>query len=504
VTLTGSDTETLTALKDDTVVPLENSETRVTEAEITHLTEGGDMVGSPMIYEVNVTTNDGQLGNISLQDPNGTKIANGSFNGRSEGVIELETKDNVFDSGDNTAETDGYVETNKFNIIIEDNLDGNTSVVYSATNEAENGNLDGDILKTTIYKQYDIDASAQGSVTTEDVLAVAERVPGDGVDKLPWDTGDEVTPRADLDNTGEVTSSNLATIVGEWNQADFVEEVNATVDGETAPTIGVGNLSDLNVTVFDQRRGDTPFDADASTEGGNVTVKNIDDGGDDVTVENLSVGDTLRVTEGNASFGDVQFGNAVSGDTVDITLAVTNNIDDPDPEGTKETITVELNDPSGSLDAELNTTSTTGEADLVTALNTSYTVENAFALNVSTINVSVSDGGDGSLNLSGAEGNATKDLENGTIEIGGETQDIEDGNVSTIGSSPVEGIGIKISEQDIEAGEKIILNTISDVVQVDDGENDSANITIELKNEANDVIGNTNATDQVSYNTSSP
>ena len=501
VELFDANNETLSAIRADTSQELENSETRVTEAEITHLTEGGDMVGSPMIYEVDITTNNGKLGNVSLRDPDGKEIAEGNFDGKSGGVIELKTSNDVFDPEDNTSEADDYQKTGQFDIIIEDDLDdapnhNNADVIYNATDDES---LDEDVLKTTIYKEYDVDGSAQDDVTTEDVIAVAERVPEDGVDELPWGTGDEVSPRADLDNTGEVTSSNLATIVGEWNQADFVEEVNVTIDGETEPTIGVGNRSDLNVTVFDQRRGDTLFDADSSTEGGNVTVKNIDDGGDDVTVKNLSKSDTQLVKNGNVTFEDVEF-NGDGGDTVDVTLAATNNIDDPDPEGTKETITVEVKEPSGSLDAELNTSST-GGSDLQTALNTSYTVKNAFALNASTINVSVSDGGNGSLNLSGANGNATEDLENGTIEIGDETETIGDGNVTTI-EDPVEEIGINISEQDIEAGEKIILNTTSDVVQVDGGYNDSANITIGLKDETNDVIG-TNATDQVSYNTTS-
>lgn len=357
VELYDSDNQTLSSIRDDTSVDLENSETRVTDDEITQLTESGNMVGSPMKYEVDVTTNGGQLGNVSLRNPEGQEIADGDFGGDSGGVIELETNDSVFDPDDNTFKSDQYQKTDKFEILIEDNLDeaknhDDANLIYNSTEDSEQ---EDSVFTTTIYKKYDITASGQDNATTEDVVAVAERVPEDGVGQLPWDTGDQIAPRADIDNTGEVTSSNLATIVGAWDQADFVSEVNATIDEDPNPNVGIGSKNDTSVTVFDQRRGDTLFDADSSTEGGNVTVDKIDHGNDDVTVEGLSEGDTKLVEDGEETFKDVRFINADDGDTVEITFTVTNDIADPDPEGTKETITIELNGAIGeTVDAKLD------------------------------------------------------------------------------------------------------------------------------------------------------
>ena len=405
VELYDNNNQTLSAIRDERSVALENSETRVTEDEITHLTEGGDMVGSPMKYEVDVTTNGGQLGNISLIDPEGNKIANGDFGGKSGGVIELETNDDVFKPNDNTFRSGQYQKTGKFEILIEDNLDeaennDDANLIYSSDEDSEQ---EDSVFTTTIYKKYDVTASGQDSVTTEDVVAVAERVPEEGVEQLPFDTADQIEPRADLDNTGEVTSSNLATIVREWNQADFVSEVNATIDEDPNPNVGIGSKNDTNVTVFDQRRGDTQFDADSTGKGGNVTVDEIDDGDDDVTVKGLSEGETKLVEDGEETFKNVQFINADDGDTIEITFNVANDIADPDPEGTEETITVELNGAVGeTVSAEFdNNNVPETEFNLTNYELKNYGDGGGDAENVTNILVEVEDTEQGPVNFTG-------------------------------------------------------------------------------------------------------
>jgi|GEM_PF-5660930 len=464
VTLRNAENETLSVLADSTSIDIENSKTVVEEDEITHLTEGGDMVGSPIKYEIDVDTNDGNLSRATLFDDEGVKLTSEELSGSSDNVV---LKANPFESDDNTAEADGYVQTGEFDIGI---TDGQNRVIYNATDDMVDEDQEQEnVLQTTVYKEYDVTASGQDNVTTEDVLRVAERVPEDPVEELPWD--DKVSARADFDNDGEVTSSDLGVITSEWNQADFVDEMNATIDNDPDPSVGVNSKNDINITVTDQRLGDTEFDADSSTKGGNITVREIDDGGDGVGFKNLKEGNDGGLVEGgNQSFEGTSFNSGGHGDTVTVTFSLTNNIDDPVPEANEETITIEL---IGATGEKVNAT-----FDNSSAAKTNLTI-NEYELNGS---------GDGDFgNATGVE-SILIEVENVTGDNDVNFSDVDDIEQSELSGANVSGVGgndegdlvVRVDNMRLNESESLTINTTNNSTKLPDVNADNVDITVTL------------------------
>jgi len=190
-------------------VNIENTETRITDAEITLLTEYGNMEDVQTKFAVDVETNEGNLSRIELNDTNGDALPQHEEDDNH--VIECSESSCESLSGqlsytplkDNVTATVGSGEYNsdfEFNITAEDG-------------EGNEINLDNYLVK--IYYFGDVSPeTAPDKVQTEDVRTVIQsRGEGDG--NLPWD--DEDLARTDMNNDGEITVSDITRIVEEYN-----------------------------------------------------------------------------------------------------------------------------------------------------------------------------------------------------------------------------------------------------------------------------------------------
>ena len=194
-------------------VGVDNTETRVTNAEITHRTDGGVMENVTAEIEVSVESNEGKLANITLNQTDGSAFPRNDANDKH--VIECSETSCESLSGElrytpteeNATEATGggYTEEPFFNITAR-NEDGE---VYDLS-EYES------TISVKVYRFGDVavDANDKYTVKTADVRAVIQnRGEGDGT--LPWD--DDGLARSDLSNNGEITIADVTKIVEEYD-----------------------------------------------------------------------------------------------------------------------------------------------------------------------------------------------------------------------------------------------------------------------------------------------
>ena len=194
-------------------VGVDNTETRITNVEVTHLTDGGVMENVTAKIDVSVETNQGKLANITLNQTDGSAFPRNDANDKH--VIECSETSCESLSGElrytpteeNATEATGggYTEEPFFNITARhENGDVYTLSDYDST------------VSVKVYRFGDVAVDVNGKYTVEtaDVRAVIQnRGEGDGT--LPWD--DDGLARSDLNNNGEVTIADVTKIVEEYD-----------------------------------------------------------------------------------------------------------------------------------------------------------------------------------------------------------------------------------------------------------------------------------------------
>ncbi len=125
--------------------------------------------------------------------------------------------------------------------------------------------------------------------------------------------------------TGDVTvASENDSDIEEVTVEAGVEAVTASIDGEADPTVDVGKAVEVIISVTDSE--------DRPIEDEEVSIENIDKGGDEITIDGLSEGDTRTSdSDGEAGFGGITFSGAIGG-----TAMVNFSAED----GTEEELTV--------------------------------------------------------------------------------------------------------------------------------------------------------------------
>jgi 5-hydroxyisourate hydrolase-like protein (transthyretin family) len=167
-------------------------------------------------------------------------------------------------------------------------------------------------------------STSDSAVTNESgvaTFAVNETTAREYTVDVAWSPDETVTDTA----TVTVEPSNTTTLT-------------PAIDGDESPTVATG--ADVPVTVM---AADTFGNL---VDGVSVAIADVDDGSDDVTVENLAVGDQAQTdSSGQATFGNVAFvgqANAtvdVTVETGDVTATMTVTL----AEGDADSITVETN-----------------------------------------------------------------------------------------------------------------------------------------------------------------
>jgi len=192
---------------DDNVKPLEfsksadtvrvtNSETEIRESDVTvdRLTAGGNMVGAPTEFDVNVTSsNDGELKNITLYNQKTDSINDTvDCEGKSEcsGTLSDVPSRDTFQSGNTT-----YQSKQRYNITAYPGSAGDSVVKIQPTN---------------IYKQGDV--NGDGNVNGLDISHIVNNR-GKIADESPWKNKEAA--RSDTNNDGVVDIVDI-TIVTEY------------------------------------------------------------------------------------------------------------------------------------------------------------------------------------------------------------------------------------------------------------------------------------------------
>ena len=192
-----------------------NNNTRVTDVEVTHLTEGGNMVNAPMKFEFDIGTNNGEIDEIRLTD-NTTETALGeggssdddtriNCNGEStcDGTL-VYTPDK---SANSTFSGSGYGKNEDFEVIVVDS----DSDKYSIPDDNE----EIDNLDAKIYTDGDTSAATTPGATNLSDLTTVVRNRGEGDGELPWD--DDKLARADMNNDGVIDVVDVTNIAGEYS-----------------------------------------------------------------------------------------------------------------------------------------------------------------------------------------------------------------------------------------------------------------------------------------------
>jgi hypothetical protein len=190
-------------------VNVSNSNTAIEDEgiEYTHLTEGGNMVGAPMKFDVGVTTNDGKLDEIRLENTGGAVLEedgsdvkiNCNSKSSCDGILEYTPV-----QSNNTAVSGNY-EREEFHIVIED-ADNEETTIPDDTEDIDN-------VWAKIYKANDVNRDTKPADVDDVRAVISNRTRGNG--ELPWDENE--VARADLDNDGEVGITEVTTIANEYS-----------------------------------------------------------------------------------------------------------------------------------------------------------------------------------------------------------------------------------------------------------------------------------------------
>ena len=197
--------------------------------------------------------------------------------------------------------------------VTETNAPITTTETLEVTANVTNWGADGEQTVTLSDTDFSNDQQDSDSVSLES---------GESAEPtLEW------VPEVSDAGTGNVTvASDNDTDSEEVTVDQRVDSVTVTIDEAADPTVTTGKAVDVTVSVEDE--------LGEPIEGEEVSIDDLDTGGDGVAVDNLSVSDTATTdSDGVATFEDVTFSGAI-----DATLEVTVSAED-DTEG-EMTVTV--------------------------------------------------------------------------------------------------------------------------------------------------------------------
>jgi hypothetical protein len=284
----------------DPGLEIKNSQTRLTDAEVTHLTKGGNMVGAPLKIDVEVETNDGELQKIELFNFSGSKqdtIECGNESTCGEDEILRYTPSSPSVAGDGSYGATGHR--------IEVTTNGSTS--YNLSEEFET--IEEKDIGAEVYVKGDVNMDGPSNskiVRLGDVNTVIENR-GEEADGLPWDT-DELA-RADLNNDGQIDINDITTVISQYTPAEGnVEFSNDQLD-VSDDTVDI-NVSGLNNVVNES--------VDV------VIVNNDNDETKDITTR-----DDADLKNGSNQNVGIDTTNVEAGDELEVQI---HEVSDPDPE----------------------------------------------------------------------------------------------------------------------------------------------------------------------------
>lgn len=197
-------------------ITVRNPDTAITEATVTHRTEGSDMVGTPAKFDVEVNSNEGKLDKIMLNGTDNGKATKLSGQSGDNLVIDcggasscgtteqLQGEQLQYTPSSDDTDFDGTsYSTFQFNITVVYN--GGSKKFYIPS-DAEG--IDNSALQTRIYNFGDVDG-IDGGADSNDLVEVLRKTPAES-GGLPW--GDEELAAADIDNDGEVAMNDVSLI----------------------------------------------------------------------------------------------------------------------------------------------------------------------------------------------------------------------------------------------------------------------------------------------------
>lgn len=189
-------------------VTVSNSETIIEGADVTHRTSGGNMVGAPTEFQVEVDegdTNGGPLEKIVLNDENG-EITNKSCGGDTTCSAELSYTPTENTTIDQSRPTKGL------NITIVPGT-GDKFVITGDQGTVDFAESDSEYGYITVYSEGSVtdgpNGDAAGEATLDDILYVVNNR-GEESGGLPW--GEDNLARADVNNDGVIDITDVTTV----------------------------------------------------------------------------------------------------------------------------------------------------------------------------------------------------------------------------------------------------------------------------------------------------
>lgn len=180
-------------------VTVTNSETRIqsSDLDVTNLTVGGNMVGAPTKFDVEVTSvNDGELANITLYNER-TDSVSGTIDCDSES----ECSGTLSDTPSNSTYLGsalGYEAKQRYNITAYPSSAGDQVVANKSV---------------TVYKEADV--NGDGEVDIEDIRHIVNNRDQVAEGGLPWDN-DAAAARSDVNNDGVVDIVDITIVTEEY------------------------------------------------------------------------------------------------------------------------------------------------------------------------------------------------------------------------------------------------------------------------------------------------
>jgi hypothetical protein len=192
-------------------VTVSNSETIIEGADVTHRTSGGNMVGAPTKFQVEVDegdTNGGPLEKIVLNDENG-EITNKSCGGDTTCSAELSYTPTENTTIDQSRPTKGL------NITIVPQGKGDEFVITGDQGTVDFAESDSEYGYITVYSEGSVtdgpNGDAAGEATLDDILYVVNNR-GEESGGLPWGEGEDDLARADVNNDGVIDITDVTTV----------------------------------------------------------------------------------------------------------------------------------------------------------------------------------------------------------------------------------------------------------------------------------------------------
>ena len=351
----------------DANVDIKNSQTRLTGAEVTHLTDDGDMVGAPIKIDVEVETNDGELDKIELLDGSGNDItgSNTEINCGDESTCgEDETLE--YTPGSSTGLASGGYGAKGHQIEVT-TKSGDTFKLSEEFDSIEDSDIE-----TVVYAKGDVNRdgpSKYKTVRKSDVNTVIENR-GEEAGGLPWN--DAELARADINNDGTIDINDITSIISVYDPAEgTVEFSNDPLDVDNDQVdIEISGLNDninknVDVVVVNNDEDETDITTGGNSDLTGGTAQSID-----IDTTNVDPNDELEVQihEVNDPTPDAAGGNPVDTDTENV-----------ESTPTVQSATVEDGSPSEvvvSFDESVEVDGTVGDASTVFTFDPDETLTN--------------------------------------------------------------------------------------------------------------------------------